>query len=356
MKIEDFDYELPRELIAQFPPPKRDDARLMVLGRSAEEIHHSRFLDLSDWLQPEDLLVVNDTKVIPARLRGRKPSGAKVEILLCEPTDAQEGRVPPTADAGAFRNLTWRCLVRCRGAVFDDLAIIFGEKAWGSLVRLPEGKWCITFHGIEDVRQVMEEAGDMPLPPYIRREPRSTDRLRYQTLFARADGSIAAPTAGLHFTDEVLERLKESGVSMATLTLHIGVGTFLPVKSSRVEDHLMHPEYVEVGEGCCRAWHETRSRGGRVVGVGTTTVRALETAYKPGEGVAPFQGFTSLFILPGHRFRAVDALITNFHLPRSTLLMLVMALAGRHPIKRAYNEAIREGYRFYSYGDAMLIQ
>jgi S-adenosylmethionine:tRNA ribosyltransferase-isomerase len=356
MDVQDFDYALPRERIAQYPPPRRDDSRLLVLCRNTGDIHHARFQDLLSWLSTRDLLVVNDTRVVPARLCGRRTSGAKVEILLCEPLSPEGHPLPPTEESGAFQALTWRCLVRSGEKLRAGTEIVFDDATRGVLQHREDGAWRILFSGAADLRALMDRAGQVPLPPYVQREPTPIDRVRYQTLFARKEGSIAAPTAGLHFTEELLDRLKGHGVRLTSVTLQVGIGTFRPVRTSRVEDHVMHQEFVEVGKRCCRAWRETRMRGGRVIAVGTTTVRALESAVDHRGRLMPFRGFTRLFIFPGYGFRAIDALVTNFHLPKSTLLMLVMAFAGKDQIKRAYEEAIRRGYRFYSYGDAMLIQ
>lgn len=356
MDVQEFDYDLPRDRIAQYPLAKRDDSRLLVLGRDTGDIHHVWFRDLLSWLAQGDLLVVNDTRVIPGRLFGRKPSGGKVEILLYEPLSSGGMPVPPIEDSGAFNALTWRCLVRGGTRMGDGTEIIFTDTIRGVLRRQGNDGWSIHFSGTEDLRSLMDEMGKVPLPPYIQRESIPLDRERYQTMFARKDGSIAAPTAGLHFTDDLLNRLRDRGVNLTSVTLQVGVGTFLPVRTAQVEDHVMQQEYVEVSEPSCRAWQETKTRGGRVIAVGTTTVRALESAVDDRGQLTPFRGFTPLFIFPGYRFRATDALVTNFHLPRSTLLMLVMAFAGKELIRKAYDEAIEHGYRFYSYGDAMLIQ
>jgi S-adenosylmethionine:tRNA ribosyltransferase-isomerase len=246
--------------------------------------------------------------------------------------------------------------VRCGGKLRDGTEVIFDDAVRGVLHLDGDGRWRIRFSGAEDLRSWMDRMGEVPLPPYIQREAAPLDRERYQTLFARKDGSIAAPTAGLHFTEDLVGRLKTQGVRITSVTLQVGVGTFLPIRATRVEDHVMHQEYVEVSDTSCRVWDETRARGGRVIAVGTTTVRALESAVDERGRLTPFRGFTPLYIFPGHRFRAIDGLVTNFHLPRSTLLMLVMAFAGKDRIKRAYEAALEQGYRFYSYGDAMLIR
>jgi S-adenosylmethionine:tRNA ribosyltransferase-isomerase len=355
MDICDLDYHLPRERIAQFPASKRDEARLLVLRRHAGDIRHARFQELTKWLRPRDLLVVNDTRVIAARLAGAKASGGKVEVLLCQPRGPDGGAVPPLEDAGAFGILTWSCLVRSRGRLQDGAVIHFGQGFSGVLSRPQEGGWSIRLQGMTDVRQLLDACGTVPLPPYVRRKASPLDRERYQTVFARREGSIAAPTAGLHFSEDVLKRLQEAGVGWAAVTLQVGPGTFLPLGAPRDGEHRVPEEYAEVGEECCRAWEATRKQGGRVIAVGTTTVRALESAVGDHGELRPLRGFTDLVIAPGYRFRAVDGLVTNFHLPRSTLLMLVMALAGRDRILEAYDQAVRRGYRFYSYGDAMFI-
>jgi len=346
---------LPKDRIAQFPSRKRDEARVLVLQRETGEITHGRFKDLLAWLRPRDLLIVNDTRVIPARLVGRKSSGGKVEVLLCEPISPDGTPVPPVDHGGAFETLTWRCLVQSRGRLRDGLEVAFEPRGRGVLHRRADVGWFIRLEGVGDLRQFLKIVGEMPLPPYIRRAPTAADGRRYQTVFARKEGSIAAPTAGLHFSRAAMDRLKNAGVRWSSVTLQVGAGTFSPVRAARMEDHRIHSEYMEVDETCCCAWRKARQSGGRVIAVGTTTVRALESAMGEDGALRPYRGFTSLFILPGYRFRAVDGLITNFHLPRSTLLMLVMALAGKERIRQAYEEAIRRGYRFYSYGDAMLI-
>lgn len=356
MDVREFDYYLPRERIAQFPSEERDQSRLLVLERDKGHLHHVLFHHLVEWLDPGDLLVLNDTKVIRARLRGRRPSGGKVELLLLEPWSPTGTSISLTEDPGAFRARTWKCLVRCRGRLRQGEEVAFGEWAFGVLHRSPGDGWLVEFFGVEDLRDLMQLLGDTPLPPYIRRPTQDLDEKRYQTLYAKRDGSVAAPTAGLHFTDRVFRGLHEKGVRWTWVTLQVGIGTFSPVRVERVEDHRMHPEFVEVGEECCQAWEETRNSGGRVIAVGTTTVRALESALDQRGRLRPFRGLTSLFIIPGHRFGAVDGLITNFHLPRSTLLMMVVAFAGKDPVMKAYREAIEKGYRFYSYGDAMLIR
>lgn len=354
MQLEELDYHLPGNLIAQFPSRRRDESRLLVLNKESGETWHGRFRDLVGWLTPRDLVVVNDTKVFPARLWGEKDTGGKVEVLLCEPLLGSGEPLPPIAEVGAFKTLTWKCLVRAPSRVSDGTQLHFGPRAKGILYRKAES-WTIELTGVGNLLFFLRRKGQVPLPPYVARRPDQMDKRRYQTLFARREGSVAAPTAGLHFNKSLIRRLKESGIGLASITLQVGMGTFLPVRAATLEEHQMHAEYVEVTRRCCEAWLRTREQGGRVVAVGTTVVRALESAVGEKGLLAPFKGFTDLFVKPGHCFKAVDALVTNFHLPRTTLLALVMAFAGTDRVKKAYEEAIAMGYRFYSYGDAMFI-
>ncbi|HET7290289.1 MAG TPA: tRNA preQ1(34) S-adenosylmethionine ribosyltransferase-isomerase QueA [Thermodesulfobacteriota bacterium] len=335
MKTSDFDYHLPEERIAYRPAAERQNSKLMVLGRGTGEITHRKFFELPGLLRPGDLLVLNDTKVIPARLFGRKESGEKAEILLAGKRDCR----------------TWTCLVRNPK---EGLVIEFEGGPSGRLFRGKRGEWLIEF--VEEPDAYIDASGRMPLPPYIRREPDAGDRVTYQTVYARKPGAIAAPTAGLHFTPGLLEEIGLRGVRTAYVTLHVGIGTFLPVKAESVEEHVMHAEWREIPAETADAVNKAKSGGGRVIAVGTTVLRTLESSVNEAGEVAPCNGETDLFILPGHRFKAADALITNFHLPRSTLLMLVTAFAGRDPIFRAYEEALGLDYRFLSYGDAMLIE
>lgn len=346
MQRTDFSYELPPELIAQHPLAERTASRLLLLDGVSGDIAHHQFGELPDFLGSDDLLVFNNTRVIPARLWGRKASGGKVEILI-------------------------ERLAGCHGA----LAHIRASKAprAGSCIELSAseddvpGPWRLTVTGRDGalfrlsseggppLAEILQAIGHMPLPPYIQRADDAADQERYQTVFAAREGAVAAPTAGLHFSEQLLRRIDSRGIRRATVTLHVGAGTFQPVRAERIEDHVMHAEYVEVDEALCAAVRETRARGGRVVAVGTTAVRSLETASDERGGIAPFTGDTDIFIYPGYRFRNVDAMVTNFHLPESTLLMLVSAFAGRAHIMAAYAEAIARRYRFFSYGDAMLI-
>jgi S-adenosylmethionine:tRNA ribosyltransferase-isomerase len=339
----EFDYELPPSAIAQEPAAERDAARLMVLPREGGAIRHHVFRDLPDLLSPGDLVVLNRTRVFPARLLGRRASGGEAEILLLR--DRGEGR--------------WEAMVRPgrhlrpgqRVTLDDDLSVVIESEALGG-----DGRRRVRFLSKgRDVEGGLERCGHTPLPPYVRRPDRPFDRERYQTIYARERGSVAAPTAGLHFTRAVLARLRERGLEVAEVVLHVGPGTFRPVTAARVEDHVVAPEPFSVPPETAAAVAAARARRGRVVAVGTTTVRALETVARADGGIEAGDGEASLVIVPGFAFRVVDVLLTNFHLPRSSLLLLVAAFAGREQVLGAYAEAIREGYRFYSYGDAMLI-
>jgi S-adenosylmethionine:tRNA ribosyltransferase-isomerase len=345
VNTDDFDFELPPELIAQTPARPRDSARLMVLDRRTDSLTHSHFHDIDRFLRPDDLLVLNQTRVIPARLYARKqPGGGKVELLLLK---KEADRI-------------WEVMAGGKGiSQGKRLRLIAGQTASSSLdcevIQVRDGpRRLVKFS--EEIEPYLVEIGHVPLPPYIHRP--AVDPDDYQTVFARDPGSVAAPTAGLHFTSELLDRLHEKGIASVYVTLHIGLDTFAPVTETRAEEHAIHSEWCRLGVESSTAINATRAAGGRIVAVGTTAVRTLETAARrtaSGSAVAPFEGSTDLFILPGHQFQAVDALVTNFHLPRSTLLMLVSAVAGRERILSAYEAAKHEGYRFYSFGDAMLI-
>jgi len=377
MRTADFDYDLPPELVAQTPAEPRDRARLMVVDRASGTIEHRLFRDIGDYLARGDRLVVNDSRVFPARLRGRKASGGEVELLLLRPA----ADVPHAADEAT----TWTCLVRGRvragtrlrfGA--DRAAAATGVAAAASdticatvVATLPDGTRTVAF----DIPPAphLDRLGETPLPPYIQAAP--ADPGRYQTVYADPVGSAAAPTAGLHFTADLIAALRARGVDWSTVTLHIGLDTFRPVEAERVADHRVHREWAALDTPAAEAINATRRAGGRIVAVGTTTVRVLETAAggrdvvaggrdvvaggrdvaRSAAGVGLLQGWTDLFIAPGYAFSVVDVLVTNFHLPRSSLLMLVAAFAGKALVDRAYDEAIRERYRFYSFGDAMLI-
>lgn len=342
MDVSQFDFHLPEELIAQSPLPHRSASRLMVLHRETGKLEHRSFSDLTEYLRPKDVLVINDTRVRPARLIGtKKATGGRVEILLLKPLGDDRWEVL----AKPARRLKPGHAIRFGNGELQ--AVVEGESdvAGGRIVRL--------LYEAEDLEALLERLGEMPLPPYIRR--RLGDPERYQTVYARAVGSAAAPTAGLHFTPELLEALRARGVDIAAITLHVGLGTFRPVTAERVEEHRMHAEYYEVGDEAAEKIRSARKRGGRVVAVGTTSVRTLETVAGLHGEIVPAKGWTDIFIYPGYRFRAVDALITNFHLPRSTLLMLVSAFASRRQILAAYEEAVNRRYRFFSFGDAMLV-
>jgi len=335
VKVDEFDFALPEQRIAQQPLALRDESRLLVLGRESGEVRHGAFRDLHGLLHAGDLLVLNDTRVIPARLVATKSSGGAAEILLLEPV---EGRV-------------WKCLLRARRSPKPGGRLHLADGLT-AMVRGREGEiFTVAF----DPR--MPQAGSIPLPPYIRRPdgPTAEDADRYQTVFAEHDGAIAAPTAGLHFTEALLSEIEASGVRISRVTLHVGPGTFQPVRVVDVEDHVMHEERFELPESTALAVSATRARGGRVVAVGSTVVRTLEAQATGAGEVRSGAGRCDLFIYPGFRFRVVDAMITNFHLPRSTLLMMVAAFVGRERLLAVYEEAIEQGYRFYSYGDAMWI-
>lgn len=339
LQPQDFHFDLPSELIAQYPPVQRGDSRLLTLDGSTGQLGDYGFRNLPELLQPGDLLVFNDTRVIPARLFGCKASGGRFELLVERLLDERRALVQLRAskapkpggqlrlDAGFTATVLGRC---------DDL-------------------FEIRLDADESLLMLLERHGRIPLPPYITREPTGEDQERYQTIYARQPGAVAAPTAGLHFDQVLLDRLAERGVGQTFITLHVGAGTFQPLRVERVEEHRMHTEWINVSAAVCERIQATRARGGRVVAVGTTVVRALETAAGEDDIPRPWSGETRIFIYPGYRFRSVDALITNFHLPKSTLLMLVAAFAGRTQILSAYRHAVEQRYRFFSYGDAMLI-
>jgi len=341
MRIEEFDYTLPRSLIAQYPSPKRGDSSLMILHRRSGTIEHRIFRDISNYLKPGDLLVMNNTRVLPARLIGRKETGGKVEMLLIPSRNGIRGE--------------WEVLIKGSGKVKSGVRIQFGQDIYGEVKEVKKGRGKIYFSGLEEVIRILQKIGHIPLPPYIKREDEPLDRDRYQTIFAERDGSIAAPTAGLHFTPSLLKSLRDHGVNTTWITLHIGIGTFAPLKVENVEDHRMETEWVEISEEVAEKIEETKARGRKVIAVGTTTTRALES-FSDAEGrVKAGKNFSSLFIYPPYCFRVIDGLVTNFHLPKSTLIMLASAFVGKDLLMKAYKEATQRKYRFYSYGDAMLI-
>ncbi|MCJ7663115.1 MAG: tRNA preQ1(34) S-adenosylmethionine ribosyltransferase-isomerase QueA [Desulfobacterales bacterium] len=343
MRIEDLTYHLPKGLIAQYPIEPRDKARLLVLKRRGGEMIHTIFSRVGDFLQKGDVLVVNDTRVMPARLCGHKETRGRVEILLLR-------KVPGAGEA-------WECLVNRGKRVKAGTRLRFSPDLEGEVVgNGTEGKKRISFKAQGAFWAIIRRIGHVPLPPYIRGgEDEPLDKEGYQTIFACQEGAIAAPTAGLHFTPELVRGLEQKGVSIVSLTLHVGLGSFQPIRPEEVEDHRLEPEFYRIPPASAEAINAARARGGRVCAVGTTALRALETAVDEGGEIHPREGMTDLYIYPGYRFKATDALITNFHLPCSTLLLLVFAFAGRDLIMRAYQAAIREGYGFYSYGDGMLI-
>ena len=345
MKVELFDYDLPREMIAQRPTDKREESCLLVLDRASGGVQHRVFRDVIDLLSPDDVLVLNDTRVIPARADGRRETGGKVEALFLE-------------NRGRNR---WTALMQVKGRlrVHENLLFDDGALRAGIINKDPDGVYMLRFREGDDVSAMLERTGRPPLPMYITRvRPdhaiRPEDRERYQTVYARHPGSVAAPTSGLHFTDGLLAEIERRGVAVARVTLHVGLATFAPVRAERVEDHVMHAESYTVSPEDAEGLNRAKRDGRRIVAVGTTTTRLLEALAADGN-IKPGKGSTDIFIYPGFQFKFIDALITNFHLPRSTLLMLVSAFAGRERILAAYEEAKQHGYRFYSYGDAMFI-
>ena len=332
-------YDLPEERIAQTPVEPRDHSRLMVLHRDTHEIEHRHFYDLPEYLHEGDCLVMNDSRVLPARLLGCRSSGGSVELVLLR--DLGEGK--------------WECLSRPGRKTKPGTELSFGDgELTATVLAVTEGgNRIVQFHYEGIFLEVLERLGKMPLPPYIKAE--LNDAERYQTVYSREVGSAAAPTAGLHFTQELLQKLADKGVRLCYVTLHVGLGTFRPVKEEEIEDHPMHAEFCMIPEETARIVNETKKNGGRVIAVGTTSCRTLESFASADGALSPSSGWTDIFIYPGYRFKCIDALITNFHLPESTLIMLVSALAGRETILHAYETAVKERYRFFSFGDAMLI-
>lgn len=340
MDLKDFNYDLPEELIAQDPLEDRSSSRLMVLHKDTGRIEHKIFRDIIDYLNPGDCLVINDTKVIPARLMGiKEDTGAAIEVLLLK----------RNADD------VWECLVKPGKKARTGARIVFGEGLLvGEIVDVIEdGNRMIKFHYEGIFEEILDKLGQMPLPPYITHKLQ--DKNRYQTVYAKNEGSAAAPTAGLHFTKELLEKIKEKGVNVVSITLHVGLGTFRPVKADKIEEHHMHTETFNISKEAADTINRTRAAGGRVIAVGTTSCRTLESAAADDGTIPARSGDTDIFIYPGYKFKAIDCLITNFHLPESTLIMLVSALAGRDNIMNAYETAVKERYRFFSFGDAMFI-
>ncbi|SFP93875.1 tRNA preQ1(34) S-adenosylmethionine ribosyltransferase-isomerase QueA [Salibacterium halotolerans] len=339
MNVEDFNFSLPEELIAQTPLEKRDASRLMVLDPKAEKTHHDSFRSILDYLDAGDCLVLNDTRVLPARLFGEKETGGRVEVLLLKQEEQD----------------VWETLIKPAKRVKPGTVLYFGGTKLKAecLDTMEHGGRLLRFSYDGVFLEILEELGEMPLPPYIKEK--LDDQERYQTVFAREEGSAAAPTAGLHFTDNLLAEAKHKGVHVTTITLHVGLGTFRPVEAETVEDHHMHAEFYQISEGTALLLNETRENGGKIAAVGTTSARTLETAADGNGRFEKISGWTDIFIYPGYTFRGIDALLTNFHLPKSTLVMMVSALAGREFLMQAYQEAVGHRYRFFSFGDAMFI-
>ena len=339
MKTHDFWYDLPEELIAQTPLQQRDASRLLVLDRDTGMIAHKHFYEILDYLQPGDCLVMNDSRVLPARLLGQRPTGGAVELLLLK-------------DMGEKR---WECLAKPGRKMQVGQAVIFGDGELSATVVdvMDDGNRIVEFHYEGIFLEVLERLGKMPLPPYIKEELH--DRERYQTVYSREVGSAAAPTAGLHFTEELLDKIRAKGVTTAFVTLHVGLGTFRPVKAEEIGEHHMHSELCMMSAETARILNDTKRNGGRVICVGTTSCRTLESLVNPDGSFESKSAWTDIFIYPGYAFKAMDGLITNFHLPESTLVMLVSAFAGRENVLNAYNDAVSQRYRFFSFGDAMFI-
>lgn len=339
MKVSEFDFNLPEELIAQEPMNPRDASRLLVLEREEKKIIHQEFSQIINYLDHGDLLVLNQTKVIPARLLGKKDTGANVELMLLK----------------RLHNDDWECLVKPGKKLKPGSKVVFGNNALiGEIIEYTDsGGRIVRFTYQGGFEQVLDQLGEMPLPPYINKELQ--EKNRYQTIFAKEEGSAAAPTAGLHFTENLFKQLADKGINTAFLTLHVGLGTFRPVKSEYVKEHKMHSEYFSIKEDTANLINQTKKAGKKIVAVGTTSIRVLETVANSNGMVRPSSGWTDIFIYPGYIFKVVDAIITNFHLPKSSLLMLVSAFAGTDFVKEAYKIAIDEKYRFFSFGDAMII-
>ena len=339
MKTSDFWYDLPEELIAQTPLEQRDTSRLLVLNKETGEVKHQHFYDIIDYLQPGDCLVMNDSRVLPARLLGHRPTGGAVEVLLLR-------------DLGEKK---WECLCKPGRKMQVGHEVIFGDgELTATVVEVQEtGNRVVEFHYDGIFLEVLERLGKMPLPPYIKAELQ--DQERYQTVYSKEVGSAAAPTAGLHFTNELLDKIRDKGVKTAFVTLHVGLGTFRPVKAENISEHHMHSELCMISAETAAILNETKAKGGRIICVGTTSCRTLESLVNDDGSFEAKSKWTEIFIYPGYRFKAMQALITNFHLPESTLVMLVSAFAGRENVLNAYEEAVREKYRFFSFGDAMFI-
>lgn len=340
MNKSDFYFDLPEELIAQTPLEKRDSSRLLHLNKLTGELEHKHFYDIKEYLRPGDCLILNDSRVLPARLIGARPTGGSVELVLLK--DLGDG--------------CWECLSRPGRKTKPGQELIFGDGELTATVQsvTDGGNRIVKFNYKGIFIEVLERLGKMPLPPYIKEELKDSER--YQTVYSKELGSAAAPTAGLHFTKELIAEIEAMGVKVAYVTLHVGLGTFRPVKAEKIEDHDMHSEFCMVSAETAKVIMDTKANGGRVIAVGTTSCRTLESFTKPDGTIDEYSGWTNIFIYPGYRFKCIDGLITNFHLPESTLIMLVSALAGRENVLNAYSAAVKERYRFFSFGDAMIIE
>ena len=346
--LEDYNYNLPEELIAQNPVAQRDRSKLLFVDRKTRMLGHQRFYDICDLLTPSDVLVINNTAVIPARLVGKKETGGRAEVLILGYPDGGKDRI----DTGEF---ICRCMIKTSKRPKDGATLFFDQGLTGKIVDFNDGIYRVKFLYNGRFETLLDRIGRIPLPPYIKRTEGKDDRTFYQTVYASQKGAVAAPTAGLHFSESLLEKLRKKGVKVVAITLHVSYGTFLPVRVSDIRDHRIHSEWYFVGKQTADVINREKAKGNRIVAVGTTCVRTLEYASKQSGVVAHGSGNCDLFIYPGYGFKVVDAMITNFHLPKSTLMMLVSAFAGRETILMAYEAAIRERYRFFSYGDAMLI-
>jgi S-adenosylmethionine:tRNA ribosyltransferase-isomerase len=350
--LSDYDYYLPEDLIAQEPADRRDRSRLLRLDRKTGAVSHHFFSDILDFLKPSDLMVVNNTKVIPGRLNGRKESGGRVEVLIID--FARQGRKKESD-----RKLTFECLIKASKAPRPGARLFFGPDLEARVAAVHDRTFSVEFICQKPFADILDQIGEVPLPPYIHRDPTNgrsqSDRYSYQTVYAVQKGAVAAPTAGFHFTDALLTQIQQKGIELIEITLHVGYGTFMPVRVEDIREHQIHSEYYTISDHAAEAINSAKAQARRVVAVGTTSVRTIEFAARQNEMVAPGHGSCDLFIYPGYEFKVVDAMITNFHLPKSTLLMLVSAFAGREKILNAYAKAIEEKYRFFSYGDAMFI-
>jgi S-adenosylmethionine:tRNA ribosyltransferase-isomerase len=346
--LNDYDYDLPEERIAQTPVAGRDQSKLLFMERTTGKIAHHKFSDIYDLLSPSDVLVINNTEVIPARLLGQKETGGKAEVLILDYPGDKKSRI----DNGEY---VCRCLIKSSKRPKDGTTLIFDQKLKANVVNFKAGVYVVKFSYKGNFEQIIDRIGHVPLPPYIKRNDDKNDRTFYQTVYASQKGAVAAPTAGLHFSLSLMKKLKEKGVKIVALTLHVGYGTFLPVRVSDIRDHRIHSEWYSISKETADRINESKKKGHRIVAVGTTAVRTLEYAGKENGIVAQGEGSCDLFIYPGYKFKTVDAMLTNFHLPKSTLLMLVSAFSTRDNVLNAYKAAIEKQYRFFSYGDAMLI-